>query len=147
MAPGISDAPDVCSASQTACALERFRLAQGQYPDSLEALAPNIFSRFPPMFLPRRPTPLKYLRAPDGGFKLYSVGFNRVDDGGKPNLSLTRADILWQLSKDNFDLVWVQPGQHLIRNHAEGRESFNAKARSRKAAKRMLNLKIRATKR
>ena len=35
----------------------------------------------------------------------------------------------------------------LGRNHAEGRESFNAKAQSRKDAKRMLNLKIRATKR
>jgi hypothetical protein len=57
--------------------------------------------------------PLKYLRTPDAGFKLYSVGFNRVDDGGKPNQPADpRHNVLEQLSEGDSDLVWFQPGQH-----------------------------------
>lgn len=97
----------------TACALERFRLAQGQYPDALEALAPKYLQQVPADILAARAATLKYVRAADGGFKLYSVGFSGVDDGGKPNPSIDpHGDILWQLSQGKSDLVWIQPGQH-----------------------------------
>lgn len=96
----------------TACALERFRLAHGQYPASLEALAPQLLDRVPPDILAAPAAPLKYLPTPDAGFKLWSVGFNRVDDGGRPHQPADpRNNLLRQLSQGNSDLVWVRPGQ------------------------------------
>ena len=98
--------------ASTACALERFRLDQGRYPASLDALLPHYLDRVPPDILAAAPAPLKYLRTPDAGFKLYSVGFNRVDDGGKPNQPADpRYNVLAQLSEGDSDLVWIQPGQ------------------------------------
>jgi hypothetical protein len=95
----------------TACALERFRLAQGQYPATLEALTPVYLAQVPADILAPPPAKLKYLRAPDGGFKLYSVGLDGVDNGGKVNSSFDpHLDIVWQLSKADSDLVWIQPG-------------------------------------
>lgn len=85
----------------TACALERFRLAQGKYPDVLEALVPNYLQQIPADLLVPTDAKLQYVRTPEGGFKLYSVGFNGVEDGGKPNPS----------NEGNSDLVWIQPGQ------------------------------------
>jgi hypothetical protein len=96
-----------------ACALERFRLDQGQYPASLDALLPHYLDRLPADILAAAPAPLKYLRTPDAGFKLYSVGLNRVDDGGKPNQPADpHHNVLQQLSEGDSDLVWIQPGQH-----------------------------------
>jgi hypothetical protein len=95
----------------TACALERFRLEQGNYPDALEALVPNFLQQIPADLLVPTAAKLKYLRTPDGGFRLYSVGFNGVDHGGKPNPSINpHQDLLQQLSKGDCDLVWIQPG-------------------------------------
>ena len=96
----------------TACALERFRLAHGQYPETLESLVPDYLAQVPADMLAAPAAKLKYVPAPDGGFKLYSVGFNGVDDGGKPNPSIDpHQDLIWQLSEGNSDLVWIQPGQ------------------------------------
>ena len=67
-----------------ACALERCRLAQGQYPASLDALVPTWLKQVPTDLLAAGGAPLKYRREADGGFVLYSVGLNRVDDQGKP---------------------------------------------------------------
>jgi hypothetical protein len=97
----------------TACALERFRLDQGWYPASLDALVPHYLDRVPPDLLAVAPAPLRYQQTPDAGFRLYSVGFNRVDDGGNPNPPADpRHNFLEQLSQGDSDLVWFQPGQH-----------------------------------
>jgi hypothetical protein len=63
-----------------ACALERFRLANGQFPDHLAALVPRFIEMIPHDVMNGKP--LKYRRMDDGQFALYSVGWNGVDDGG-----------------------------------------------------------------
>ncbi|HUL51082.1 MAG TPA: hypothetical protein VLU94_00720 [Candidatus Nitrosotalea sp.] len=73
------------------CALERYRRAHGQYPESLDSLTPAFAQRLPrDLFIGQ---PLKYRRTGDGKFLLYSVGWNAIDDGGLP-------------AKEGKDWVW-----------------------------------------
>ena len=65
-----------------ACALERYRLAHGEYPKSLATLAPQLLDKIPVDIITGRP--LKYRVKEDGRFILYSVGWNEKDDGGVP---------------------------------------------------------------
>ncbi|MHC1768263.1 MAG: hypothetical protein AB9869_28990 [Verrucomicrobiia bacterium] len=67
--------------ARTACALERYRLANGSYPESLQALVPRFIDRLPPDLI--NGEPLKYVRHPDATFVLYSVGWNGTDEGGE----------------------------------------------------------------
>jgi hypothetical protein len=79
-----------------ACALERYRLAHGQYPGQLEALTPQYMSRQPNDVITGHP--YKYRRTDDGQFILYSVGWNEKDDGGVPGKTLfdqTQGDWVW----------------------------------------------------
>jgi hypothetical protein len=57
-----------------ACALERFRLAQGQYPERLDALTPRFIEKLPHDLIGGQP--LNYRRTDDGGYVLYSVGWD-----------------------------------------------------------------------
>ena len=85
-----------------ACALERYRLAEGRFPESLEALAPRFLQKLPNDLVTG--APLKYRLAGDKRFVLYSVGWNEKDDGGtvpltraaKPTTDLTQGDWIWQ---------------------------------------------------
>jgi hypothetical protein len=63
-----------------ACALERYRLAQGQYPETLDALVPQFMEKLPHDIIGGGP--LHYRRTDDGKFLLYSLGWNETDDGG-----------------------------------------------------------------
>ena len=79
-----------------ACALERYRLANGQFPETLEPLTPRFISRAPNDVITGQP--YKYHRADDGQFILYSVGWNDKDDGGVPGKVLfdqTQGDWVW----------------------------------------------------
>jgi hypothetical protein len=67
--------------SLVACALERHRLARGEYPATLDALAPEFLAQLPHDLIGG--APLKYQRTTDGKFLLYSIGWNENDDGGK----------------------------------------------------------------
>jgi hypothetical protein len=64
-----------------ACALERHRLEQGGYPETLAALAP--------VYLPKAPVdviegqPLRYAPKSKEAFQLYSLGWNLTDEGGQ----------------------------------------------------------------
>jgi hypothetical protein len=88
--------------ARLACALERYRLANGQFPESLEALAPKFIERLPHDVINGQP--LKYHRADDGRFVLYSVGWNETDDGGKVELTKSgNADV------KKGDWVWRCP--------------------------------------
>jgi hypothetical protein len=60
------------------CALQRHRLALGQCPESLEALAPRFMAKLPHELTTGQP--FKYRRFDDGRFLLYSVGMNGKDD-------------------------------------------------------------------
>jgi hypothetical protein len=66
--------------ARVAVALERFRLAQREFPDSLAALAPQFLEKIPHDVIGGQP--LLYRRTDDGQFVLYSVGWNETDDGG-----------------------------------------------------------------
>jgi len=67
--------------AQVACALERYRLANGAYPATLENLVPAFLQKQPVDIV--NGSPLHYRLKDDGHFLLYSVGYNNVDDGGK----------------------------------------------------------------
>jgi hypothetical protein len=102
-----------CQEAAVAFALERCRLAQGQYPASLDALVPAWLKQVPADLAVPAGTPLKYRREADGGFVLYSVGLNGVDDQGNPGLP--HKD--WRGVQgdsprlDEGDWVWRQPGK------------------------------------
>ncbi len=88
--------------ARTAGALERYRLAHGKYPATLDALAPQFIAK-----LPRDPIggqPLHYRVTGDGQFILYSVGWNETDDGGI--VSLTDRGFV---DLDKGDWVWRYP--------------------------------------
>jgi len=72
-------------AAALACALERYRLAHGQFPPVLEALVPEIVSQLPHDIINGQP--LKYRLTPDGQYLLYSVGWNETDEGGVVGLT------------------------------------------------------------
>ena len=86
-----------------ACALERYRLASGHFPDQLELLVPR--------FIPRIPTdvinggPLKYRLAPGDTFVLYSVGWNESDEGGALGLTSHEGNV----DPNQGDWVWRGP--------------------------------------
>ena len=76
-----------------ACALERFRLAQGEYPDNLNALIPQFLDTIPHDVIGGGP--LHYRRASPGTFVLYSVGWNGRDDGGVRSQAVGSTDGDW----------------------------------------------------
>jgi hypothetical protein len=66
--------------AQIACALERYRLVDGEYPATLDALVPSFLVKLPHDIIGGQP--LHYRRTDDGKFVLYSIGWNERDDGG-----------------------------------------------------------------
>jgi hypothetical protein len=89
MVPNFSRAVQTLSRNQcmaeealTACALERYRLAHGKYPETLAALVPQLLEKVPPDII--NGEPLKYRLKENDQFVLYSVGWNGKDDGGVP---------------------------------------------------------------
>lgn len=66
--------------ARTAIALERYRLAHGKFPESLDALTPQFIAKVPHDVIGGQP--LKYRREAKDRFVLYSVGWNERDDGG-----------------------------------------------------------------
>ena len=92
--------------TRIACALERYRLAQGVYPGSLDTLAPAYINELPHDIMNGQP--YHYQFRPDGTFLLYSVGWNQTDDGGKV---VFKKDAPTQIDYNEGDWVWptVQP--------------------------------------
>jgi hypothetical protein len=67
-------------ATRAGIAVERFRLANGRLPDSLDELVPKFLDAVPSD--PFDDRPLRY-RELSKGFATYSIGPDRTDDGGK----------------------------------------------------------------
>jgi hypothetical protein len=82
------------------CALERYRLAHGEYPERLDALAPEFVSAPPHDVIGGEP--YHYLRTKDN-FVLYSVGWNEQDDGGRLGMKGRSSDL------SAGDWVWGIP--------------------------------------
>ena len=88
--PALSNVPLKAATAQTttdqaalACALERFRLANGQFPERLDALASRFLSQLANDIITGEP--LKYRRTGNDLFVLYSVGWNEKNDGRTPD--------------------------------------------------------------
>jgi hypothetical protein len=64
-----------------ACAIERYRLAHGQIPASLDKLTPALLASIPNDIISGQP--LLYRPEAGGRYVLYSVGWNEKDDGGE----------------------------------------------------------------
>jgi hypothetical protein len=88
--------------ARVAIALERYRLAHGEYPESLDVLAPQFIANIPHDIINGQP--LHYRRTADGQFVLYSVGWNETDDGGV--VALTDAG---NVDNRKGDWVWRYP--------------------------------------
>lgn len=82
-----------------ACALERFRLARGTFPQTLSELTPAFIAAVPAEVVSGEP--YRYQRTDDGSFILHSVGLDLRDDGGviEPKKS----------AKEQADWVWRYP--------------------------------------
>jgi hypothetical protein len=65
--------------AQIVCALERYHLEHGKYPETLDELVPQFIDKLPHDIIGGQP--LKYHRTADGQFMLYSIGWNEIDDG------------------------------------------------------------------
>jgi hypothetical protein len=115
--PNMSKAAQTTAYNQTlinealvACALERYRLARSEYPETLDALAPKFIGELPHDVIGGQPLHYRRLDSPSsqgssaasGSFLLYSVGWNETDDGGKDVLAgdgsgdRTKGDWVWK---------------------------------------------------
>ena len=91
----------VLDEARIACALERYRLAHGGYPDSLDALVPTYIDELPHDIM--NGEPYHYRLQADGRYLLYSVGWNQTDEGGKivfekenpDRIDYTKGDWVW----------------------------------------------------
>ena len=85
--------------ARVAIALERYRLAHGNFPD---ALAPQFIGKIPHDVIDGQP--LHYRLEANGNFILYSVGWNETDDGGvivfkkgsTPEVDINQGDWIWR---------------------------------------------------
>lgn len=87
---------------RTGCALERYRLAHGRYPDSLDDVASFLSGGVPHDVI--NGGPLHYRLTDDGQFTLYSIGWNEKDDGGTVVLAKGGAP-----DPEQGDWVWRYP--------------------------------------
>jgi hypothetical protein len=90
--------------ARVACALERYRLAHGEYPETLDALAPQFIEKLPHDIIGGQP--LHYRRTEGGKFLLYSVGWNEKDDGGQ--IVFTKGG---SVDREKGDWVWQYPAK------------------------------------
>jgi hypothetical protein len=88
--------------ARVACALERYRLAHGEYSESLDALSPRFIEKLPHDVIGGQP--LHYRRTDDGKFLLYSIGWNETDDGGQ--VAFTKSG---SVDREKGDWVWQYP--------------------------------------
>jgi hypothetical protein len=90
--------------ARVACALERYRLAHGQYPETLDGLAPHFIGQLPHDII--NGEPLHYRRVENDKFVLYSVGWNETDDGGETAFRKAGA-----VDREKGDWVWQYPAK------------------------------------
>jgi hypothetical protein len=95
----------------TAIALERYHGRHGAYPQTLEALVPELLPHPTVDFMDGRP--LRYRLTADGHFVLYSVGLDCADNGGEMSRPRTRGRDWQGMPRfgipEGTDLVWPRP--------------------------------------
>ncbi|MDA1277297.1 MAG: hypothetical protein O2960_25090 [Verrucomicrobia bacterium] len=107
--------------AETACALERYRIATSAYPERLEDLVPRFLETLPLDVVTGKP--LIYRRVDGDRFVLYSIGWNEKDDGGlfesertgdsgsepAPSESRKKSSRQKGLNLEEGDWVWKYP--------------------------------------
>lgn len=92
-----------------ACALEEYRLEQGVYPAKLDELVPKYLAKIPHDVIDGKP--MRYRRESQDSFVLYSIGWNRNDEGGVvKETTETKTSPLFGItyaSKDRTQGDWV----------------------------------------
>src|SRR6266481_3292200 len=76
----LARAQTLVNEATVACALERYRAAHGDFPETLDFLVPGFIQKLPTDLIGGQP--LRYRRKSSDNFLLYSVGWNEIDDGG-----------------------------------------------------------------
>jgi hypothetical protein len=96
----VAHGQNAANMARIAIALERWRLAHGRFPESLDALSPQFIAKLPHDVIGGQP--LHYRREANGQFVLYSVGWNETDDGGVVGLKkdgsvdINQGDWVWR---------------------------------------------------
>ncbi len=86
-------------AARAALAVERYRLAHGQLPESLDALVPEFLDEIPADPFGDGPVKCKRL---ENGYVVYSVGHDGEDDGGLehgPDVDISEADLTFTVER------------------------------------------------
>ncbi len=92
-------------ATRVGCALERYRLANGSLPETLDKLTPQFIERVPNDIIDGKP--LRFRHDANHAYRLYSVGWNQSDEGGQlvltrekydSSVEITRGDWVWQMA-------------------------------------------------
>lgn len=117
--------------ARLACGLERYNIAHGHFPETLDALVPRFVMQLPRDVIDGQP--LKYHRTEDGQFILYSVGWNEKDDGGAyPSILKQESNSFGDWLKDEVeegDWVWRYPPKNPEPKAERSREFLNAAIR------------------
>jgi hypothetical protein len=79
--------------AEIACALERYHLSHGDYPETLKALVPDFMEKVPSDVIGG--APLHYQHQANGKFLLYSLGWSERDDHGSPGKGRDDSDGDW----------------------------------------------------
>jgi len=82
-----------------ACGIERFKLAKGRLPESVEQLVPEFLEKLPRDIITGEQ--LKYRATEGGRYVIYSVGWNEKDDGGAAGFKKGEHDV-----PEEGDWVW-----------------------------------------
>ncbi len=99
--------------ARVACALERYHLSHGEYPATLDVLAPQFMETVPHDIINGQPLHYRLTGDPSSRgsdaasrFVLYSVGWNEVDDGG--TVVLTKNGTV---DREKGDWAWQYPAK------------------------------------
>lgn len=95
--------------ARTAVALERYRLAHGEYPATLDSLTPQFLTAVPHDIVNGQQ--LHYRLTSDGQFVLYSVGWNETDDGGVVVSHPDQGRETGAIDESQGDWVWKYPAK------------------------------------
>lgn len=88
--------------AQIAIVLERYRLAKGCYPEFLKELIPAYSAKLPTDVIDGEN--FRYRREAPDQFVLWSIGANRLDEGGTPPVRLNKleeGDWVWRTASDS----------------------------------------------
>lgn len=98
--------------ARLACALERYYLQHHQYPAALSALVPGFLAAVPLDVIDGQP--MRYARTPAGRYRLWSLGTDADDDGGKVIPSPTDTPDAPKVNASDYPGDWVWSYEPLV---------------------------------